>query len=159
MKNLQKTVANLSYDDLREKSGWQWTGAYDDDGNEVLVPVKFDALGRILESAGEVWCLCTCRFANGSEHPACAMCRGDSKEGPLALSVWDGERFVPVILPPAPEFVLEKEGPLTFCRRFTLEPDEVFPMEIIVVPRFAVAPHRRSVRIGISGIVPKERSY
>lgn len=146
-----RTFADLSYGDLQVCPAWRSTGTCDERGNQVLKPVRLGADGSIPASVEEVWCLCKCRFADATEHGACSSCDGDTSEGPLAWSVWNGDEFIPIIVPPAPDFVLEKEGPIAFCRAFNLESQAVFPLEIEVVPAFEIAPHRRSVLIDSSG--------
>ena len=145
------TIAGLNYADLRECNAWKWTGQCDDRGDEILAQVQFDSTGRIPADVGEVWCLSVCRFADGSEHAACAMCRGDSELGPTAISVWNGTSDIRLMVPPAPDFVLDKEGPTVFCRSFGLDLKSVFPIEVRVIPEFSTQPLLRSARIESSG--------
>ena len=82
------------------------------------------------------------------------MCRGDSDEGPLLESVWNGEKDVRVLLPPAPPLVLAKSGPQVFAAEFGLSVKQVFPMRFHVVPRFATPPEGRAVTLDVSGRIP-----
>lgn len=139
------TIADLGLDDFQRCSAWRWRGTYDDRGNEILAPVQFDTKGHIPASAGEVWCLSTVQFSGGSTHAGCAMCRGDSNVGPLAWSVWNGSRFVPLMLPPAPVRVLEKLGPEKFSSAFDMNTAAVFPLKLKVLPKFVVLPEERMI--------------
>lgn len=143
-----KSIANLDLDDLQRSTAWHWKGAYDGSGNEILSPVEFDANGRIPASVGETWCLSKVLFSGGATHAGCAMCRGDSDTGPLAWSVWNGNRFVPLIMPPAPGSVLKKLGPERFSAVFHLDVSAVFPLKLIVLPKFVVPPEEREICVG-----------
>lgn len=145
------TIADLELRHFREHLVWRWVGEYDNRGNEVLEPVTLIEGDTVPPTIGEAWCFCTCHFANSEAHPACVMCRGDSGEDPIHCSVWSGDRFLPLILPPAPPHVIEKVGPQTFRKAFGLPLDRIFPIEVVVVPSFAVLPARRSVRFDVSG--------
>jgi hypothetical protein len=145
-----RTLSQLNYHDLGAHPAWAVAG--DPEAEDVeLAPVRLDSAGRVPRDVGEVWCLCEAVFADGSRHLASAMCRGDSDQGPLLWTVWNGAEDVPLLLPPAPDFVLEKEGPEVFVMKFRLNLPEVFPMRIEVVPRFAVEPEHRSVALDVSG--------
>jgi hypothetical protein len=98
---------------------------------------------------GEVWCACTATFADGSEHAAAALCRGDSDFGPALWTFRLGEESVRLVLPPAPRFVLAVEGPAPFADKFGKQLDDVFPIELCVVPRFAVSPRVRSALLTV----------
>jgi hypothetical protein len=147
-----KTLGQITDDDFRQHPAWAVVGGYEAEDLE-LSPVEFDSNGRIPSSVGEVWCLCTAVFANGSEYLASAMCRGDSSEGPLLWEVSNGKRAVPLLLPPAPPFVLDREGPTVFAAQFGLSVNDVFPLTLKVVPCFATKPEKRSVKLGTSGII------
>jgi len=75
-------------------------------------------------------------FACGEENLASGVCRGDSSDGPLLLSVFNGVEDVTLIKPPAPDFVLQAQGPEQFSKRFDKKPNEVFPLTIKVIPQF-----------------------
>ena len=59
----------------------------------------------------------------------------------------EGEKDIRLILPPAPSFVLEEEGPNAFCEKFGKRLEEVFPINFEVIPKFEIEPHLRSIRI------------
>jgi len=145
-----KTLSQLTDDDLARKLAWVVVGGYEAEELE-LSPAELDSKGRIPGNIGEVWCLCTAVFANETEHTACAMCRGDSEDGPLLWSVSNGKESVPLLLPPAPPFVLAREGPEVFAAKFGMRLKDVFPLTVQVVPRFAVEPETRIVKLGTSG--------
>ena len=134
-----KTLGQLTEDDLVRHVAWVVVGGYEAEYLE-LSPVQLDSTGRIPGNTGEVWCLCTAVFANETEHVACAMCRGDSADGPLLWSVSNGKESVPLLLPPAPDFVLAREGPEAFAEKFGMRLEDVFPLTIRAVPRFVVEP-------------------
>lgn len=144
----QVTLGTLTFEDLGRFPVWEPTGEIED-GDQVLLPVALDLAGRVPSTRGEVWCLCVCRFSNGTEAPACAVCQANSGEGPLGWSVWNGERDVRLILPPAPPFVLAEEGPEAFCRAFGLDISAAFPLEIAALCPFEMPPHRRSVVLAV----------
>jgi len=109
----------------------------------MLAPAPKNNFGQVINTVGEVWCLCKAIFNDGTEHSASAMCRGDASEDPQLLTVWNGSEDVSLILPPAPDFVLAKEGPDPFCAKFEKSLAEVFPINFIVVPQFQLQPHLR----------------
>ena len=76
-----KTLNRLTYDDLKQHTAWVAIGDYAEVEDPELSPLEFDTEGRIPGNVGEVWCLCTAVFTNGSDHLATAMCRGDSGDG------------------------------------------------------------------------------
>jgi len=96
---------------------------------------------------GEVWCLCQAIFNDGSIHKASAMCRADSNEGPLLLSFWNDSEDVTLILPPAPDFVLDTEGPIPFAQKFSKNFEEVFPIKFFIIPLFEFPPTQRQVEL------------
>ena len=147
MDNVRVPLSSLTYSALAAHPAWEGTGHYTESGDELVRPVAFSEDGRVPDHYGRVWCLCVCRLADGSEHPACAWCSGNAPEGPMAWSIWTGSQDVRLILPPAPSAVLEREGPLAFCRAFGRTPNNVFPLDIMAVPRFAMSPHLRSVHV------------
>ena len=146
------TLSRLTYDDFARSPAWRAVGDYANDEDKTLEPVTLGSAGVIPEHVEEVWCLCVATFADGSEHQACAMCRGDSADGPLVWSVWNGEKDVPVILPPAPPDVLKLDGPDAFAAGFGLSLEEVFPVRLKVVPTFASEPSMRRVVLDSSGV-------
>lgn len=147
----QTTLAHLDQHKLRDRLAWRWTGMYDAAGDEILEPVHLTSAGRIPATVGEVFCFCLLTFNDNSQHPGCAMCRGDSSLGPIALSAWNDNKSVRLLLPPAPGFVLEKEGPGAFCSEFGRDSARVFPLKITVIPHFAKPPNERVIRIAASG--------
>ena len=151
--DLEVTLARLTYSHLRSCPAWEVTGRQDDRGEAILAPTTLLDGNTVQSIARAVWCLCTCIFKDGSTHPACAMCCPYSDKGPLAWTVWNGRDDVSLIPPPAPDFVLEKEGPKMFASKFNRNLDSVFPLEILVLPMFQQPPVRRSVRISANGII------
>jgi hypothetical protein len=143
----------LTYDDLKEIPAWVAVGDYAQVEDAELEPVEFDEDGTVPARIGEVWCLCNAVFADGSEHLASAMCRGDSSDGPLLWTVWNGTEDVPLFLPPAPPPVLAKRGPEAFSAKFNADMHAVFPLKITAVARFAVSPEERSVRVDVAGVL------
>lgn len=127
-----------------EADSWQ-------DEDEGLVPVKFTADGRVPSNVRLAWCLAVATFADGSRHEACAACWGDSEEGPLLPTVFNGKEDVPLMVPPAPDFVLKEEGPEVFAAKFGSTVERVFPVRLEVVPRFASTPQRRHALHAVSG--------
>jgi len=149
----ERTLANLSNADLQRVHAWEVTGKKSSKGESILIPVGLVDGEVVPRNVGEIWCLCRCTFNDASEHIASAMCRGDSSDGPLGISVWNGERSLRIMVPPAPPFVLEKEGPIVFARHFKRSVQAVFPAKIEVLPRFAVHPTVRTAVIQVNGIV------
>jgi len=136
------TLSSLTYEDLRRSPAWRAIGDYTEEVDARLesLPAEEDVPAAV----EEVWCLCRAVFADGSEHLATAMCRGDAAIGPLLCSVWNGVEDVAIIVPPAPPFVLEEQGPSAFCARFSKALAQVFPLTIEVLPTFETAPRRRA---------------
>jgi hypothetical protein len=150
------TLSRLSYEDLKRCNAWKTTGDIDSEDCQ-LGEVVFDKDGNIPASIGEVWCLCSTIFADHSIHQATSLCRGDGADGPLLWSVWNGEVDVPILLPPAPPEVLQVQGPEVIATSFNRSISDIFPLTIVVVPQFAVAPHIRSIRLGVEGIIQQNR--
>ncbi len=138
------TLSQLTNEDLRRYSAWEATGDYAEDVDAKLTPVKFDDDGRVPVELEEVWCMCIATFSDGSEHMASSMCRGDSSDGPLLCTVWNGSDNVELLVPPAPPHVLEKHGPDYFSAKFNMKKGAIFPLTIKVVPRFTTKPEIRS---------------
>jgi|GEM_PF-6099948 len=147
------TLSQLTYDDLMKTPAWMTVGDSINGMDIQIEAVIMDNEGNIPAHIGEVWCLCRAIFANGSEHLAICMCRGDSDERPLLCSVWNGTEDIPVILPPAPAMVLDRDGPAVFASRFNMSIQDAFPMTIIAIPHFAVAPAIRIVKMDVHGIL------
>lgn len=143
------TLSKLSYDDLDRISAWRVIEETIDEEDVSLEPAKLDNIGLVEKSNGEVWCLCKVIFFNGDEHKASAICRGDDNQGPLLLTVSNGVEDISLIMPPAPDFVLDLEGPVAFCRRFDKPTNDVFPLRIDVIPKFKLPPHDRSIVIDL----------
>ncbi len=117
----------------------------------LITPADKDEDGLISRAVGEVWCLTYAIFASGEQHIACSLCKGDSDVGPILWSVWNVAKIVGLYVPPAPDFVLEVDGPKHFCSEFAKSIDEVFPLTFEVVPRFQTKPHQRKAVIRPDG--------
>jgi hypothetical protein len=139
--------------DLRRTDAWKGLESTYDDDDLTLVPAERNKEGFISRKNGEVWCLCKANFANGAVHDAIAMCRGDSDQEPLLWTFWNGDTLVDLKVPPAPDFVLESEGPDVFCQEFNETAENVFPIVLEAVPRFEVAPTIRRVTIYAEGVI------
>lgn len=149
-----KTLGTLSDEDLTVHPAWEATGDTED-GDKELVPAPMVDRETVSATAREVWCLSECIFANGDTHPATAMYRGDGPEGPLAWTVsHDGEE-IPLVVPPAPDFVLQLDGPAAFAQKFNLPTEAVFPLEIRSIVRFQSHPAERSVHLNQDGILQR----
>lgn len=146
------TLGTLSDGDLRDCPAWKSSGQLID-SDKVLVPADLTIEGTIATTVGEVWCRSTCTFRNGATHPATAMYRGDRAEGPLAWTISFSGREIPLVVPPAPAFVIEYDGPAAFARVFGLRLIDIFPLVIKSDVRFAMPPSERSVHIGPHGIL------
>jgi len=149
----RKTLSQLSYGDFKKSPVWLAVGDFANDDDAFLEPAQLDGEGRVPSGTKEVWCLCRATFSNGVEHLAAAMCRGDSCDGPLLWTVWNGSEDIPLYVPPAPPPVIQKRGPRVFAERFGLGLLDVFPITIDVVARFEEWPEKRSVKVDIEGVV------
>lgn len=123
-----------------------------EDEDASLEPAYLNAKGEISADNEEVWCICSAKFSNGTTHKASSMCRGDSDEGPLLWSIWNGEKDVSLLLPPAPPPVLKVEGPEPFAAEFGLIISDVFPIEFSVIPAFEISPIKRKINLTINGV-------
>jgi hypothetical protein len=150
---MRTTLGILSDDDLAVHPAWEATGDIED-GDKVLVPAAM-VDGAVSAATGEVWCRSECVFANGDRHPATAMYRGDGPEGPLAWTVSCEGEEMPLIVPPAPDFVLQLDGPSAFAQRFSLPTEAVFPLEIRSAVRFESPPAIRSVFLAEDGVLQR----
>jgi hypothetical protein len=143
------TLGKLFYEQLEKIPAWRVIPETIDEVDVELEPATFDNVGLIETMNGEVWCLCKATFSNGDEHKASAMYRGDANEGPFFLSVFNGSEGIPLIMPPAPTFVLGTEFPEAFCKKFNKAIQEVFPIFFSVIPKFKTEPQYRSILINL----------
>ena len=141
------TLGKLSYEQLERIPAWRVIPETIDDIDISLEPATTDDVGLIETENGEVYCLCKAIFSNGDEHRASAMLRGDANEGPLLLTIFNGFEDIPLIMPPAPAFVLEADGPEAFCKKFGKPSEDVFPISFSVIPKFKAEPKDRSIII------------
>ena len=149
----KRTIQTMTYADFAVTPVWALKAG--DAGqltNPPLVPVTLAAGQKVPKELGELWCLCRARFADGTEHQAAGMCRGDEAIGPLMWSIWNGTQDVRLLVPPAPEFVLARQGPAPFAAKFGKPLAAVFPLTIRAVAEFAVEPAIRHVKIGVGGV-------
>ncbi len=145
-------LSELTNEHLIKCDSWKVFEESLDEEDVILEPAIKTQDGLVAASNREVWCFCKAIFANGDEHFASAMCRGDSDDGPLLCSVWNGKVDVRILVPAAPSFVLEKEGPIFFCKEFGKEIEDVFPIIFNVIPLFETNPTIRWIKID-SGII------
>jgi hypothetical protein len=151
----QITLADLTYEDLNQFPVWKQTPIIAAGGNPVLEPLI--KKGQLVPGdVGMVWCLCVCIFKDGSRYLACALCRGDVAEGPICWSVWNGQKEVILLVPPAPENVLRIDGPENFAKSFSRTINQVFPLEIQVCSEFETPPKRRRVRVDATGVLAED---
>lgn len=146
-------LSELNDDLLQKFDSWRVLEETYDDEDVSLSPAYKNNNGEISNKNGEVRCLSKAIFANGEVHKASSMCRGDSNEGPLLSSVWNKTKWINLLLPPAPDFVLKKEGLINFCATFNKPPDEVFPIQFEVIPKFQIEPNLRTVTIYQDGTI------
>lgn len=145
--NIVKTLSQLTCDDLKKYPTWQSIGNYAEDEDAQIKPLILNDLDKIPLTIEEIWCLCEAIFADNSKHLAVAMCRGDSSDGPLLCSVWNGIEFVPLFFPPAPTIVLEKKGDNYFSIKFNIQKNKIYPLRINVLSRFESNPEIRTLTI------------
>jgi hypothetical protein len=138
-------LSNLTNEVLTRINCWRVEVDTIEDEDISLTPAIKSTEDKILPLNGEVWCQTTVFFSNGEKKKGSCMCRADSEDGPLLVTVWNGAKDVSLIMPPAPEFVLEMEGPNKFCSEFQLEYEEIFPLRILVVPIFETPPNLRQI--------------
>lgn len=148
-----KAFDELANADLIEHPVWAYVPQDVEDPEGPIAPVRLTHEGRVPYQAGEVWCLCDAVFADGSHHGASGLCEANGHSGPLAISVFLGTDAVPVMVHPAPVFVLEKEGPNVLAKKFGRHVDQVFPITITVLATFEDPPPLRKVVIQKSGRV------
>lgn len=146
------TLEELELNDLIQVNSWK-TINEDEDLEPFLEPATKNINGRLIEGNGSCWCLSNVLFSNGTKFYAISRCRADDSEIPLNWSVWNGKEFIPLLVPPVPQFVLDIDGPNYFCEKFDLNLEEVFPMVLIVKDEFDLEPHKRTVTIDTVGVV------
>lgn len=146
------TLSELTYDLLGKTNAWRVIMDTLEDEDASLEPAYLNAKGEIDADNEEVWCICSAKFSNGTTYKASSMCRGDSDEGPLLWSIWNGEKDVSLLLPPVPPPVLKVEGPEPFAAEFGLNTSEVFPIEFNVIPVFETSPTQRKVILTPNGV-------
>ncbi len=121
------------------------------DDEMKLTPALITDNGLISMDNGEVWCLCEATFNNNMQQIAVCMCRSETRGKPVLWSVFHDGRSYPVMVPPAPDFVLTSDGPAVLSKKFDLTIEDVFPITIEVIPEFETRPHRRKVKIFANG--------
>jgi hypothetical protein len=144
-------LSELSFLDLRKIDAWKVIESSYEEEELLLVPADKNERGNILLKNRGVWCLSKATFLNGTVHEAISMCRADSEEEPGSWSVWNGEKYVPLFVPPAPDFVLETDGPEPFSKEFNEKVENVFPIDFEMVPRFERDPQVRRIVISTDG--------
>jgi hypothetical protein len=144
-------ISDVSIADLVEVLAYKVAEPAYDELDLLLIPAEVIGQGIVLRTNGEVWCLSKATFSNGVEHGALTMCMADSGEGPLLWSVWNGDMFVALFVPPSPDFMLESDGPENFSREFGERLEDVFPITIVVIPRFEADPTKRQIVIYAGG--------
>ncbi|MBX3254204.1 MAG: hypothetical protein KF862_08705 [Chitinophagaceae bacterium] len=143
----------LNIDIFNRFDSWRVLEQSYDKEQLLLTPAFKNGDGTISKKNGEVWCISRILFSDGSTHQGASMCRGDTDEGPLLWSIWNNTKFQTLIVPPAPDFVLEEEGPIPFSKSFNKNTDQVFPIKFEVIPKFEIEPYERDILINIDGIV------
>lgn len=145
-------LSELNYDHFEEAGAWRVIPETLEEVDASLEPALLNSRGEVTRENEEVWCLCQASFSNGSAHRAAAMCRGDSGQGPLLWTIWNGVKDVSLQLPPAPPPVLKVDGPEPFCASFDLNIADVFPIRLVVIPRFEQKPNLRKVMLDTTGV-------
>ena len=125
-------LSTVTNEDFARVPAWQVGGDVLEDEDPELVPAARSDDGKLSRSIGEVWCLADAIFSDGSRLPSIALCRGDSSDGPMLWQVWDGRQYIPLVVPPAPDFVLDVDGPIPFSGKFgrTVEAEPALTMQI-----------------------------
>lgn len=144
-------LSTLTYEDFEITNAWKVMMETINEDDVSLEPALVNSNGYISKKNEEVWCLCLAIFSNGLKYKATGMCRGDSSEGPLLWSIWNGLKDIPLILPPAPPFILKFDGPESFSKEFGLDISKVFPIEFNVIPHFETKPSKRIVILDTDG--------
>ena len=153
MKQIKFSDLNMS--SFQNHDSWQVLEETLEEIDISLIPADKNESGLISSKNGEVWCLSKMTFFNNEQHFASSMCRGDSNEGPILWSVWKDNELITLMLPPAPDFVLDIDGPASFCSEFNLSQQDIFPISFEVIPEFQLEPHKRAVLIYPDGTVTK----
>jgi hypothetical protein len=146
-------LSKIEISDLKRIDAWKILESTYDDEDMTLIPAEKNRQGFITRENGDLWCWCKATFANGALHDAIALCRGDSDQGPMLWTFWNGEDVVGLMVPPAPDFVLEVDGPANFCQEFSESAENVFPISLEAVPKFEVAPTIRRITIYAEGAI------
>src|SRR5579872_1891483 len=121
-------LSDLGVPELLEVDAWKVADPAYDEIELLLVPADKDEAGLILQSNQEVWCLSRATFSNGAVHDALSMCMTDPDGRPQLWSVWNGDFFVALFVPPASDLILESHGPENFCSEFHESAGNVFPI-------------------------------
>jgi hypothetical protein len=149
--------SELTASKFRETPAWHVVGDPLLDDDPEVAPAPLTSAGTISMGAKEVWCLVQARFADGTLLDGVALCRGDSPEGPLLWQFFGEGELISLFVPPAPDFVLEEDGPEAFARRFSRPVSAIFPLTVVVQARFERAPVRRAVEIAPDGTLTPQR--
>jgi hypothetical protein len=149
---MKKKLQELFLDDFQKFKSWR-TIDEDYDIEPFLEPATYTSSGELSQENGGCWCLCEAVFKNKTKWFAVARCEGYSNDPPMLWSVWNHEDFIPLEVPPVPDFILEKKGPEWFSMKFSCSTEEIFPLEITAVDVFELEPKSRKVIIDTTGVV------
>lgn len=142
MEHIRFKLSDLTYEMLDVIPCWR--SVLSESNDLEITPAMIDSLGYILAKNEEVWCLFEAYFSNGDLVKGCCNTWSDDIEKKLLqFSFWNGNQDIALILPPAPKFVLDKEGPEVFSSKFNSTIDKVFPIQIKTIPKFEL---ERSIR-------------
>ncbi len=134
-----KPFHDLTCADLLEYPVWAYVPEDIRDPEGPIAPVRLGANRQVPFEAGEVWCLCDARFANGRHHRAVGMCEANGTSGPAALTVFLDSKPLPV---PVHEGQNRR-----FVAHFGLSIDQVFPITFVVDATFMDPPPTRETVI------------
>jgi len=125
---MRKKLENLELEDFDTSPLW-FDLFGDQDELEGLVE-SLDGVTQLSRNLEQhVWCRINVKLNDNSELKGIGMYFTD--DGQLGnFSIKSGSNWMTLMLPPAPDFVLEKDGPIPFAQELNKNYKDVFPMTI-----------------------------
>ena len=125
---LEKSIHNLELSDFENGKIWI-ASQYDvENGIDILVtPLTDYDLNKISDK--EAWVRINCKTNDGTEFQG--LCNLDIRDRNLInYSFYIDGDWVNLLTEPAPEFVLEKDGPIPFAHKIGKRLTDVFPLTL-----------------------------
>ena len=131
-----KLLSDLEIEDFQNNPVWQFANdAPGDVDYDHVVPVRTEK--QVYDDDSGVMVLFDGVLADNRKVKGIVSVNGNPAEILPGYSFNFDNEWLPLTLPPSPEFVLDKEGPKVFSRHLGEEIDEIFPILITTQVSFS----------------------